>query len=156
DRLGRLIESVLDYAGLEAARPPGTVQGLDAAGLAGEVVGELRAAAEGKGLALTLSVAAGLPPVQGEPRLLRLVLGNLLDNAIKFTERGEIAVTLAPAPDGLRIMVRDSGPGIPPEQQAAVFEPFAHLEPLQGKHTPGVGLGLTVVRELVRSMGGRV
>jgi signal transduction histidine kinase len=156
DRLRHLIESILEYAGLQGTRPPGHLAALDVAALAGEVTEELRPFAERKGLALQLTAPDDLPHLYTDRRLVRLVLGNLLDNAVKFTDRGGVDVTLAPAVGGVSLTVRDTGPGIPPEQQAMIFEPFEHLEPLQRKHTPGVGLGLTVVKELVQSLGGRI
>jgi signal transduction histidine kinase len=156
DRLRHLIESILEYAGLQGARPPGQVEALDAAALAEEVTEELRPTAQRKGLALRLAAPADLPPLFSDRRLVRLVLSNLLDNAVKFTDQGEVDVTLAPAAGGVALTVRDTGPGIPAEHQSMIFEPFEHLEPLQRKHTPGVGLGLTVVKELVQSLGGRI
>jgi signal transduction histidine kinase len=79
-----------------------------------------------------------------------------VDNAVKFTERGSVDVTLTTRPDGLAVEVRDTGPGIPEEKLATIFEPFEHLEAVRHKHTPGIGLGLAVVRELVQSLGGRI
>jgi signal transduction histidine kinase len=155
-RLRKLIETILEYAGLQGARPSGHVEAVNVAALAAEVLEELRSQAERKGLALHLSAPADLPALCSDRPLVRMVLTNLLDNAVKFTERGEVEVTLAPLASGLSLAVRDTGPGIPPDQQQTIFEPFEHLEPVQRKHTPGIGLGLTVVKELVQSLGGRI
>jgi signal transduction histidine kinase len=94
--------------------------------------------------------------MQSDRRLVRLVLANLLDNALKFTERGEVEVALAETAAGVTLSVRDTGPGISPDQQSVIFEPFEHVEPVDRKHTPGLGLGLAVVRELVQSLGGQI
>jgi signal transduction histidine kinase len=156
NRLRSLIESVLEYAGMQSARPPGLVETLNLSELAAEVTAEARPEAARKGLVLRLTDTPGLAPLHSDGRLVRLVLANLIDNAVKFTERGEVEVTLAPAAGGAAIAVRDTGPGMPTDRLQAIFEPFEHLEPVQRKHTPGIGLGLAVVRELVQSLGGRI
>jgi signal transduction histidine kinase len=75
----------------------------------------------------------------------------------RFTERGEVAVSVGRGDgEGFRIVVQDTGPGIPPEAQERIFEPFAQLEPFLHKHTPGVGLGLALVREMVEALGGGI
>src|SRR5262249_29560697 len=134
----------------------GQVGALDLPALAAEVTDELRPTAERKGLDLRLSAPADLPPLYTDRRLVRLVVGNPLHNGVKVTAPGGGGPTPGPAGGGRGLTGRDPGRGIPPEQQAAIFEPFEHLEPLQRKHTPGVGLGLTVVKELVQALGGRV
>jgi signal transduction histidine kinase len=155
-RLRDMIESILEYAGLQSPAPPGDVEAIDVAALAAEVAEEMRPQAERRGLALRLGPSVGLAPLHSDRRLVRLVFANLLDNALKFTERGEVEVMLTPAPGGVALAVRDTGPGIPADRRHAIFEPFEHLEPVQRKHTPGVGLGLTVVKELVQTLGGRI
>jgi signal transduction histidine kinase len=156
NRLRNLIESVLEYAGLQGSRRAARGEVIDMAVLAAEVAEELRPEAEGKGLALRVTAPAGLPLMCTDRRGVRLVLGHLIGNAVKFSERGEVEVTLTAAATGVAVAVRDTGPGIPRDRQQTVFEPFTHLEPVERKHTPGVGLGLTVVKELVQSLGGRI
>src|SRR5262249_48988544 len=159
-RLRQLIESILEYTGLQGARPLGQVGALDVAALAAEGTEELRPAAERKGLGLRATAGPAPPPPYTDPPLARLggghPLANARENGVKFTDHGEVEVTLTTAAGGVSLTVRDTGPGIPAEQQAMIFEPFEHLEPLSRKHTPGVGLGLTVVKELVQALGGRI
>jgi signal transduction histidine kinase len=155
-RLGGLVESLLEFARMEAGRVTLEPETLDPARVAGEALEELRAQADAKGLALSGPPPGGVPPLETDARLLRLVLLNLLSNAIKFTETGSVAVSIVVEGDEHRIAVRDTGRGIAPVDQARIFEPFEQLEQIARKHTPGVGLGLALVREMVSSLGGRI
>jgi signal transduction histidine kinase len=81
---------------------------------------------------------------------------NLVGNGIKFTDRGGVTVSVEDGRGPQRVTVRDTGRGIAPADQARIFEPFEQLETLARKHTPGVGLGLALVRELVQALGGTI
>jgi signal transduction histidine kinase len=94
--------------------------------------------------------------LRSDARLVRLILVNLVGNAVKFCEHGVVEVSLSPCGEEHQIVVSDTGPGIPADKQSLIFEPFEQLEPVQQKHTPGVGLGLAIVREAVRALRGRV
>jgi signal transduction histidine kinase len=155
-RLMSLIDSLLEHTRIESGRLITHPEPLDLGGLAGEVVAEMRPQAEHKGLSLTLSLAPDLTSLEGDRRLVSLILVNLIGNAIKFTERGVIEVSVGCGGGEHRLVVKDSGPGIPPDQQHLVFEPFEQLEPVRDKHTPGVGLGLSLVREMLDAIGGRI
>jgi PAS domain S-box-containing protein len=154
-RLLGLVESLLDYTGLETDRlqvHPGPV---DVTALAHDVLEEHQPRAEAKTLTLRTDLESGLCTYT-DSRLLRLVLVNLLDNAIKFTEAGEVEVALRRDAGVLRLSVRDTGCGIPTEVHARIFEPFEQLEPTRSKHTPGIGLGLALVKRMVEALGGTV
>jgi signal transduction histidine kinase len=155
-RLLTVVESVLEQARIASGRLAIQVGEGDLVVLATAVVEDARAQAEGKPVTVSLSVAPGLPPLVSDYRLVALILANLVSNAVKFTPQGTVHVSLAYEDGAHRLEVRDSGPGIPAEEQAAVFEPFTQLEPMRHKHTPGVGLGLALVREMVRALGGRI
>lgn len=97
--------------------------------------------------------------VEGDLGKLRQVLGNLLGNAVKFTARGQITLMVAPlvcqgpcAEPCIRFVVRDTGPGIPTDEQEAVFEAF-HQRKRDMGHQGGTGLGLAISRKLVAAMG---
>lgn len=105
---------------------------------------------------LTCTVDGQIPPLVSDPALVGMAVRHLLDNAVKFTPRGRVSARISADGGHLRIEVADTGPGIAPELRQTVFEPFAHLEDVDRKHVPGVGLGLTLVREIATVLGGRV
>jgi signal transduction histidine kinase/DNA-binding response OmpR family regulator len=119
-----------------------------------------RPACAEKGLNLKLIIVGELPPLLvGDAFRLRQALGNLVGNAVNFTQRGGIRVEAeCESADGtqcmLHLRVRDSGPGIAPEEQAHIFERFARGSQDQIRNTPGTGLGLSITRELAVLMGG--
>jgi len=82
--------------------------------------------------------------------------GGGFEERIKFTQQGAVDVPVTHRNGAHWLVVRDSGAGIPAEQQATVFEPFEQLEPPRHKHTPGVGLGLALVKEMVTALGGQI
>ncbi len=157
-----LVNDILDYAKGEAGGfefewiPYRPRQVLDRA------VRLFRGSARDKGLAIQTAVPAEVPDWGiGDPSRLRQVLNNLLSNAIKFTARGEIQVALRYLPaDGdagvLRCEVRDCGIGIRPDQLESIFEPFRQAGSDTSRRYGGTGLGLTICRQLVQGMGGRI
>ncbi len=155
-RLTGLVESLLEFSRMEAGRVTLEPEVLDPARVAGEALEELRAQAQAKALAILAPAPGTVPHLETDERLLRLVLLNLVSNAIKFTEAGSIAVSIEVEGSEHRIAVRDTGRGIAPADQARIFEPFEQLEAIARKHTPGVGLGLALVREMVSTLGGRI
>ncbi|TMA39581.1 MAG: response regulator [Deltaproteobacteria bacterium] len=155
-RLLGLIESLLEYAHIETGRLVVQRERVDVPALVQEVVSEMAPQAAEKGLELRVAPAGPLPAVESDPRLIRLIVANLVGNAIKFTMRGAVDLSCSHQGDVHRLSVRDSGPGIPPDIHTHIFEPFEQLEPVHQKHTPGVGLGLALVREMVQALGGHV
>ena len=109
-----------------------------------------------RSLSLTLSLGPDLTSLEGDRRLVSMILVNLIGNAIKFTDRGAVELSVGCGGGQHRMVVKDSGPGIPLDRQHLVFEPFEQLEPVRDKHTPGVGLGLSLVRGMLDAIGGRV
>jgi signal transduction histidine kinase len=155
-RLSDLLEAVLEHTRIESGRLVVAEEEFDASELALEVVEEYRPQAELKGLRLTCASSERLPAMVSDRRLLRLILGNLVGNAVKFTGAGSISVEVALREEEFVVHVSDTGPGIAPELQSSIFEPFYQLEPTRNKHTPGVGLGLSLVQEMISALGGRV
>ena len=93
-------------------------------------------------------------PLRCQPLALKRCLTNLVDNALKYGRRVEITVT--DAPQRLTLILRDQGPGIPPEQLERVFEPFYRLESSRSRDTGGTGLGLSIARNIARAHGGNL
>lgn len=155
-RLTAIIESLLQHALIQSGRLTTQIAAFDARAVAEAVLEELSPYAESKGLELRLSAASGLPALTSDPVLVRLVLLNLVGNAIKFTERGIVEVSLDCNAGVHRLIVKDSGPGIPRADRVRIFEPFIQMGDAKQKHVPGMGLGLALVREVVDALGGHV
>jgi signal transduction histidine kinase/CheY-like chemotaxis protein/HPt (histidine-containing phosphotransfer) domain-containing protein len=154
EHLLALINDQLDVARMEAGLLRIEPKVVDPAALFADVVATLRTMADEKGLQLSLRIARPLPAaVRLDPLRLRQILLNLLGNAVKFTSRGSVEVEASWEGQALQFSVRDTGPGIPANSLARVFEPF---ERGAGTKESGTGLGLSVTRELVRLMEGRI
>ena len=126
-----------------------------------EVLHLVELGARGKGLVLEVDLDPALEPrYLGDPLRLKQVLTNLLGNAIRFTPRGAVRLSVAPgapwAPGRLRFAVRDTGIGISPEQRQALFEPFSQADDSTTRHYGGTGLGLPISKQLVELMGGHL
>jgi signal transduction histidine kinase len=161
-RLSRLVENVLEASRLEEGRRPVRPRTADLRAHVARVVEDVARFARGKGFELGGPDAEGASdaPVEiaFDAGAIEQVVVNLIDNAIKYAGDGErrIEIAVEPTPDGARIVVRDSGPGIPESELGRVFERFHRVERPEQAHQPGTGLGLSIVRELVQAHGGRV
>lgn len=160
NRAGRhllsLINDVLEISRIEAGRATIQNAAFDLPETLAAVEEMIRLRAEGKGLAFTVELSGKLPHyVYGDAHRLRQVLLNLLGNAVKYTDQGQISLQLAPSDDSIHFAVKDSGAGISPEEQLQIFQPFYQTEAGIAKGE-GTGLGLTISREYVRLMGGEL
>jgi len=154
ERLLGLINEVLDLAKIEADRLELTPVDWDSAALLQELEAMFRPRTEQKGIALRIDPAPELPPrLRCDARRLHQVLVNLLDNAVKFTNQGEVALRAGFADDVLLIEVQDTGIGIAASDIDAIFEPFRQVGESR-QHPGGTGLGLAICKRLVTHMGG--
>jgi signal transduction histidine kinase/HPt (histidine-containing phosphotransfer) domain-containing protein len=136
-------------------------EGCDAGQAARTVARLLQPNAWEKRLRLSVNVAAGLPRVACDPRLLRRVLLKIAGNAIRFTERGNVEIALDARRDAagrsvVRFAVTDTGPGIPEHMLSAIFEPFTKGERNPEELSRGAGVGLAVAKRLVETVGGSI
>lgn len=155
-RLSRLIEQLLDLEQLETGQAVLYKSKGPLSSLVVEAVEEVHPVAEGKGHVLSFDLGSeSLPLVEMDAEMIRRVLINLLENAVKYARtEGMIAVTLDKLDNELRVGVRDNGPGIPPEDQPRIFEKFARV---QRKGRPkGLGLGLAFCRLAIEAHEGRI
>ncbi len=156
----QLINDVLDMSKIEAGRMQLDLQDLDLGELVRDVIDMMRLRAEGKGLSLVLAQDSSFPRfIHGDGPKLRQILINLVGNAVKFTETGEITVHLyadngEPDTFVLHGEVRDSGPGISPQDMERIFMPFQQTSVSDTQN--GTGLGLTITKKFVQTMQGAV
>lgn len=155
DRLQRLISSLLDINRLEAGQPITNRREIDPRGLVAESLDAVRMLAESKGQNIKVELAGGLPHIQADEDMLRRVLINLLENAVKFTPlNGTIEVGCIAADDLLRFWVKDSGQGIPEDALEVIFDKFTRLQ--ADRYPKGLGLGLAFCRLAVKAHGGKI
>src|SRR5690349_2551464 len=162
DNLLHLINDILDLSKVEALQLELEQTGFSLNDLLEKVAEMVAVRAEEKGLALVCEIAPKVPTnLVGDPTRLRQVLLNLLGNAIKFTESGEVALRVTPdadstVPGALRFTISDTGIGIPDDKLGAVFERFTQADSSTTRRYGGSGLGLTISKRLVELMGGRI
>ena len=151
-----LINDLLDLAKIEAGKVELNPTLIDCAEIIEEVAVTLRPQAEIKGLELVVAAADGLL-LTADRRALSQIVINLTNNAIKFTQRGSVVLKAHRRAGGgdkkIDIMVVDTGIGIRPEDQAKLFAPFSRVDPGNGRHQEGTGLGLHVSRKLAEALG---
>lgn len=155
ERLTAIVEELLDLNRMESGRTLLDLERIPPHDLVRDSIEPFQAEARDKGVALVNAVAVDLPEVNGDFKRLQHVLANLLSNALRFTQAGgTVNVEAAAEAQRVRFTVTDSGSGIPETDLSRVFEPFYRVEG-QGKSS-GIGLGLAIVREIVRTHGGSV
>ena len=153
-----LIDDILDISKIEAGKVELQARRVGIVQIAGKVKAAFEAAALQKGLTLRTEILPDTPDaLETDPQRLEQVLKNFLSNGIKFTEKGGVVLSIGPAADGrLTFSVRDTGVGIPVEQQQAVFEAFRQADGTISRKYGGTGLGLSISRELARLLGGEI
>src|SRR5512139_3257806 len=156
-----LIDNVLDISRIEAGRIASTAEDFDLHRLVNGTIALMEKQAQGKGLVLASHIAPQTPfHLHGDARHLRQVLINLIGNAIKFTEHGRVDVYVRPVgqgqPQRLRFEVVDTGIGIAEAAQARIFDSFTQADPSVTRRFGGSGLGTTIAKQLVETLGGEI
>ena len=158
----RVINDILDFSKIEAGRLDLDPIEFDVRAVLATTLKPLAVWALEKGLDLTCDIASEVPDILvGDPTRLRQILVNLIGNALKFTEKGAIQVTVVIAEQAeqtlrLRFSVKDSGIGVPAEKQMLIFEAFSQADGSTTRKFGGTGLGLTISKQLIEMMGGQI
>jgi signal transduction histidine kinase len=151
-----LINTVLDIAKIESGQFTLNLTEYAIESVVETVRAATESLAQNKKLTLTTSVDRALPIGLGDEQRLTQVLLNLVGNAIKFTDAGEIRVSATTANSHFAVSVADTGPGIPAEHQARIFEQFHQVDSSNTKAKGGTGLGLAIAKRIVEMHGGRI
>ncbi len=161
-QLLRIVDDILDYSKLEADKLDLETTTFNLRDMLESVITLMERPAEAKGLRLLLNIEPSVRlPVRGDPVRLRQVLSNLISNAVKFTERGNVTLGVkrlreTAAQHQLRFEVRDTGIGIEPAAQERLFQAFSQADASTTRIYGGTGLGLAICRRIVTLMGGRI
>lgn len=158
ERLNSLLDDLLALSRLESAQPGLARERVDLGQLFASSLEDLRSRPAAGGHRFSLAIDPDTPPVLADPLKLGQVLDNLVSNALKYTPRGsriDLAARMASA-DTVEIMVRDNGPGIPPEDLPHIFERFYRVDKGRSREKGGTGLGLSIVKHIVQLHGGKV
>lgn len=155
-RLQKLVNTLLDFSRIEAGRVQASYEATNLASLTSELASNFRSACERAGIDLVVDCPDLDEPIYVDPDMWEKIVLNLVSNAFKFTFSGSIEVTLHKLAEHVELRVRDTGVGIPPEELPRVFERFHRVPISQGRTQEGSGIGLALVRELVKLHGGTV
>jgi two-component system phosphate regulon sensor histidine kinase PhoR len=156
ERMTAIVEDLLRLSRLEAKGVELSIESVDISRILSDAVELFSGRADEKGLALRLSVAEGLPPLTADPYLLEQLVVNLVDNALKYTESGGIEISCGLDGRWLRIVVSDTGIGIPEEHLSRIFERFYVVDKSRSRKMGGTGLGLAIVKHIVQLHGGTI
>jgi PAS domain S-box-containing protein len=151
-----LINDILDLSKIEAGRVEVVTEDVDVQELADECMATVKEYLKGKDVALTTNIDPAARVLRSDALKLRQIMLNLLSNAAKFTEAGEVALSLVPSGNEVVMTVEDTGVGIPSDQLPFIFEKFRQVDGSTTRKVGGTGLGLAIVRELSRVLGGTV
>jgi signal transduction histidine kinase len=151
-----LIDAVLNLNRLETSRVPLQLQETDLTAVVNQIGDELGAYNRRPEVRFEWSTDAALPKLRTDPMKLKVVLKNLVGNALKFTDRGFVRLCAAKRDGGVEFVVSDSGIGIAEEHQRLIFESFRQIQPANTRRHGGVGLGLYIVRRLVDALEGKI
>jgi two-component system, sensor histidine kinase and response regulator len=162
DALLRIIDDILDFSKIEAGKLKLEDRNLSLRTILETVTGMLSSKARSKGFELACVIDNNLPPLlRGDAGRLRQVLTNLVSNAIKFTEHGEVVIQATPESENedaltVRISVRDTGIGISEEASKRLFQPFSQADNSTTRRYGGTGLGLAISKKFIELMGGNI
>jgi len=155
-RMQRIVDDLLDLSRIESGSWQPRAGLVDIAGVTRDVFADIRHRADRKQIRLIAEIPADAATVFGDPTAVRQVLGNLIENAVRYTSSGSVTVRSRLGGDGTWIDVLDTGIGIAPEHLPRIFERFYRVDPARSREQGGTGLGLAIVRHLMDAHDGRV
>lgn len=155
-RLNRLIYDLFELSKMEEGKVELNREWVDVRELVDQCVSKAQLKIKEKGLAVEVRLPEAVPPLYMDGLRLEQVIQNLLDNAVRYTEQGSIGVSLTEEAQHLRIVVADTGIGIPQEELPFIFDRFYRVEKSRSREFGGTGLGLAIARKLVELQGGTV
>lgn len=156
DRLQHLVEDLFDLAKMEEGKVSLSLEWIDLAEIAGNVVHKIKLKADEKNLSLQTNINRNIPLIYGDGLRMEQVLLNLLENAVRYTESGHISLELGQKSDYVYLAVEDTGIGIPEEELSYIFERFYRVEKSRSRQHGGTGLGLPIAKKLVELQGGKL
>lgn len=159
--LNRVINDVLDLSKIEAGRINVELNDFDIKTVIEEVIDLFQGQCKNKNIAIKLKVMAELGKVRSDANRIRQILSNMISNAVKFTDKGEIIISIEKASENdekcdYKILVQDSGVGLGPDESTKLFQPFIQVGSCHQKNSKGSGLGLVLARRMAQALGGNV
>jgi CheY-like chemotaxis protein/signal transduction histidine kinase/CHASE3 domain sensor protein len=152
-----LINDILDLAKIESGTMALDMEPVNLSDLSANLKNNFQQVADNKQLGFVVELSNQLPQaIVTDPRRLQQILKNLLSNAFKFTEEGQVTLTITPVDSAIAFAVHDTGIGISPEKQHIIFEAFQQADGTTSRKYGGTGLGLSISRELANLLGGRI
>ncbi len=157
ERLGRLVDQLLDLSRLESGEIPLRIEELPLQPLVDDLISEIDVALSGRGVQVDNHVPADLPALSVDRERVHQVLFNLVDNAVRFTpDGGHVTVSARRRNGSVEVAVSDTGAGIPPEHLPRLFERFYRADPARARGDGGTGIGLAIARSVVEAHGGQI
>ena len=156
-RMGELVVDLLMVSRIEQGRLPLNKAYFSLKDLTKEIIQELKILAEASNVEVKFEELESLPQAFGDPQMIKVVVENLLDNAIRYVkERGKIFINLKSGSDRLLFEIRDNGVGIPKDDQRHIFQKFFRSQNILKYQTQGSGLGLHIAKSIVEKSGGKI
>jgi signal transduction histidine kinase len=157
ERLGRLVDQLLDLSRLESGEVPLRIEALPLQPLVDDLISEIDVALPGRGVRVRNDVPGDLPALSADRERVHQVLFNLVDNAVRFTPAGgSVTVSARRLNGSVEVAVSDTGAGIPPEHLPRLFERFYRADPARAREGGGTGIGLAIARSVVEAHGGQI